>query len=146
MSGEAIVRPDVTDARLAEARECFLTGEPTAPGRVRDAVLASWRRCREWNVAADHIDLSYVGDPDLDTPLARNALPVPRDLLGNLRGQPASVMLTDARGVLLSRLTADRDFERHLDGVQLLPGFSYAEDTGRCRAGHPAGRAGSPRP
>jgi sigma-54 dependent transcriptional regulator, acetoin dehydrogenase operon transcriptional activator AcoR len=37
-------------------------------------------------------------------------------------------MLTDARGVLLSRLTADRDFERHPDGVQLLPGFSYAEE------------------
>jgi transcriptional regulator of acetoin/glycerol metabolism len=37
-------------------------------------------------------------------------------------------MLTDARGVLLYRLTADRDFGRHLDGVQLLPGFSYAEE------------------
>jgi transcriptional regulator of acetoin/glycerol metabolism len=36
-------------------------------------------------------------------------------------------MLTDARGVLLSRLTADHDLERHLDGVQLVPGFSYAE-------------------
>jgi sigma-54 dependent transcriptional regulator, acetoin dehydrogenase operon transcriptional activator AcoR len=128
MSGGAIVRPDVTDTRLAEARECFLTGEPTGPGRVRDAILASWRRCRAWNVAADRIRLSYVCGPDLDTPLTRNALPVLRNLRDNLQGQPASVMLTDARGVLLSRLTADRDFERHLDGVQLLPGFSYAEE------------------
>jgi transcriptional regulator of acetoin/glycerol metabolism len=37
-------------------------------------------------------------------------------------------MLADARGVLLSRLTADHDLERHLDGIQLLPGFSYAEE------------------
>lgn len=129
MSGGAIARPEVTDdARLAEARERFLTGEPIGPGQVRDTVLASWRRSREWNVAAGHIGLSYVRDPDLDTPLTRNALPVLRELRENLEGQPVSVMLTDARGVLLSRLTADRDFERHLDGVQLVPGFSYAEE------------------
>jgi transcriptional regulator of acetoin/glycerol metabolism len=128
MSGGAIVRPDVTDTRLAEAKECFLTGEPIGPGRVRDTILSSWRRSLEWNVAAGHIDLPHVGDPDLDTPLTRNALPVLRNLRDNLQGQPVSVMLTDARGVLLYRLTADRDFERHLDGVQLLPGFSYAEE------------------
>src|SRR5216683_3900637 len=80
------------------------------------------------NVAADYIDLSYVRDPDLDTPLTRHALPVLRSLRENLEGQPISVILTDARGVVLSRLTADRDLERHLDGVQLVPGFSYAEE------------------
>ena len=95
---------------------------------MRDTILASWRRSLEWNVAAGHIDLPHVGDPDLDTPLTRNALPVLRNLRDNLQGQPVSVMLTDARGVLLYRLTADRDLERHLDGVQLLPGFSYAEE------------------
>ena len=129
MPGGAIAWPDVTDdTRLAEARERFLTGEPIGPGQVRDTVLASWRRSREWNVAAGHIGLSYVRDPDLDTPLTRNALPVLRDLRENLEGQPISIMLTDARGVLLSRLTADRDFERHLDRIQLVPGFSYAEE------------------
>jgi transcriptional regulator of acetoin/glycerol metabolism len=128
MSGGAIVRPDVTDTRLAEARECFLTGEPIGPARVRNTILSSWRRSLEWNVAAGHIDLPHVGDPDLDTPLTRSALPVLRNLRDSLQGQPVSVMLTDARGVLLYRLTADRDFERHLDGVQLLPGFSYAEE------------------
>ncbi len=128
MSGRAIARPEVTeDTGLAEARERFLTGELIGPGRVRDTILASWWRSREWNVAADRIDLSYVRDPDLDTPLTRGALPVLRKLRDNLEGQPVSVMLTDARGVLLSRLTADHDLERHLDHVQLLPGFSYAE-------------------
>jgi GAF domain len=129
MSGRTTVRPEVTeDTGLAQARESFLTGEPIGPGQVREAVLASWRRSPQWNVDADHIGLSYVRDPDLDTPLTRNALPVLRNLRDNLQGQPVSVMLTDARGVLLSRLTADRDFERHLDGVQLVPGFSYAEE------------------
>jgi sigma-54 dependent transcriptional regulator, acetoin dehydrogenase operon transcriptional activator AcoR len=129
MSGGATVRPEAAeDTGLAQARERFLTGELIGPGQVRDVVLASWRRSRRWNVDADHIGLSYVRDPDLDTPLTRNALPVLRNLRDNLQGQPVSVMLTDARGVLLSRLTADRDFERHLDGVQLVPGFSYAEE------------------
>jgi transcriptional regulator of acetoin/glycerol metabolism len=125
----AIVRPGVTDdARLAQARERFLTAEPIEPGQVRDTILASWWRSRRWHVAADRIDLSYVRDPDLDTPLTRNALPVLHDLRESLEGQPISVILTDAHGVALSRLTADHDLERHLDSVQLAPGFSYAEE------------------
>ena len=52
-----------------------------------------------------------------------------QSLLGEgLEGQPASVILTDARGVVLRRLTADHDLERHLDSIQLAPGFSYAEE------------------
>ncbi len=129
MSRGAIVRLGVTDdTALAGARERFLAAEPIEPGQVRDTILASWWRSRRWNVAADYIDLSYVRDPDLDTPLTRHALPVLRSLRENLEGQPISVILTDARGVVLSRLTADRDLERHLDGVQLMPGFSYAEE------------------
>jgi transcriptional regulator of acetoin/glycerol metabolism len=123
------VAPGLTDdTRLARARERFLTAEPVEPGQVRDMILASWRRSREWQVAADRIDLSYVRDPDLDTPLTRNALPVLRNLHENLAGQPISFILTDAHGVALSRLTTDRDLERHLDSIQLAPGFSYAEE------------------
>jgi sigma-54 dependent transcriptional regulator, acetoin dehydrogenase operon transcriptional activator AcoR len=129
MSTGATAQPEVTgDIGLAEARERFLSGEPVGPGRVRDTILASWRRCRAWHVPACHTRLSHVRDPDPDTPLSRNALPVLRDLRNNLEGQPISLMLTDARGVLLSRLTADRDLDRYLDHVQLLPGFSYAEE------------------
>ena len=129
MSRGARLRPEVTgDSRLARARERFLTGEPVEPGQVRDTILASWRRSREWHVAADRIDLSYVRDPDLDTPLTRAALPVLQNLRENLQGELVSVILTDAHGVALSRLTADHDLERHLDRVQLAPGFSYAEE------------------
>jgi transcriptional regulator of acetoin/glycerol metabolism len=116
------------DSRLARARERFLTAEPVEPGQVRDTILASWRRSREWHVAADRIDLSYVRDPDLDTPLTRTALPVLQNLREGLEGEPISVVLTDGAGVVLSRLTADHDLERHLDSVQLAPGFSYAEE------------------
>jgi len=123
------LRPEVTDdSRLAQARERFLTADPIEPGQVRDTILASWRRSREGHVVADRIDLSYVRDPDLDIPLARTALPVLQNLGESLQGEPVSVILADAHGVALSRLTADHDLERHLDRVQLAPGFSYAEE------------------
>ena len=114
--------------RLAEARERFLTSEAVEPDQVRDTILASWQRSRHWNVAADRIHLRYVRDPDLDSPLIRNALPVLRGLRDHLDGQPISVILTDPAGLVLTRMTGDADFERHLDRVLLAPGFSYAEE------------------
>ena len=113
---------------LAQTRERFLVRESVEPSQVRDPILASWWRSRDWNVPADRIELSYVRDPDMDTPLTRSAMPVLRHLRENVDGQPISVILTDAAGVVLTRLTADHDLERHLDGVKLAPGFSYAEE------------------
>ncbi len=121
-------RPALTDGKgLAQTRERFLTTESVGPGQVRDTILASWWRSRRWNVAADRIDLAYTGDPDLDTPLTRSALPVLRNLREHLEGQPISVILTDAAGVVLTRMRADYDLDRHLDSVKLAPGFSYSE-------------------
>src|SRR5260370_9201828 len=104
MSRGAIVRLGVTDdPALAGARERFLAAEPIEPGRVRDTILASWWRSRRWNVAADYIDLSYVRDPDLDTPLTRPALPVLRSPREKLGGPPISLLPTSAPPLLLSR-------------------------------------------
>jgi transcriptional regulator of acetoin/glycerol metabolism len=116
------------DGPLAKARERFLTAESVDPYHVRDTILASWWRSRRSRVAADRIDLSYIRDPDLDTPLTRSAMPVLRSLRDALDGQPISVILTDADGLVLTRLAADRELDRHLDGVRLAPGFSYAEE------------------
>jgi transcriptional regulator of acetoin/glycerol metabolism len=113
---------------LAEARDRFLSAEPVDPSVVRKPILASWWRSRQWNVAADHIDLSYLREPDLETTLARTADPVLRHLHEQLDGQPISIILTDAAGMVLTRLTADHDLERALDGIKLAPGFSYAEE------------------
>jgi transcriptional regulator of acetoin/glycerol metabolism len=113
---------------LAEARDRFLAAQPVDQAAVRKPILASWWRSRQWNVAADHIDLSYLHDPDLETTLARTADPVLRHLHEQLDGQPISIILTDAAGMVLTRLTADHDLERALDGIKLAPGFSYAEE------------------
>ncbi len=113
---------------LAAAREHFLHAEAVDAAAVREPILASWWRSREWNVAADRLDLNYLGEPNLETPLARAAKPVLRHLHDQLEGQPISIVLTDASGLVLLRYTGDRDLERQLDRIMLAPGFSYAED------------------
>jgi len=120
--------PQTSRDRLAEARVRFLTAEAVDQTVVRKPILASWRRSRYAHVAADHIDLRYLHEPDLETTLARAADPVLRRLREQLDGQPISIILTDADGLVLARLTADHDLERALDSVMLAPGFSYAEE------------------
>jgi transcriptional regulator of acetoin/glycerol metabolism len=119
--------PQTSRDRLAEARVRFLSADAVDSALVRKPILASWWRSRQWNVAADHIDLSYLHEPDLETRLVRSAEPVLRHLRDQLDGQPISVILTDADGLVLARLTGDHDLERALDSVMLAPGFSYAE-------------------
>jgi sigma-54 dependent transcriptional regulator, acetoin dehydrogenase operon transcriptional activator AcoR len=113
---------------LAEARDRFLAADTVDTAAVREPILASWWRSREWNVAADRLDLNYLGEPDLDSTLARAAEPVLRHLHEQLEGQPISIVLTDANGLVLLRYTGDHDLERQLDAIMLSPGFSYAED------------------
>jgi transcriptional regulator of acetoin/glycerol metabolism len=113
---------------LAEARDRFLAEEAVDRSAVREPILASWWRSREWNVAANRLDLSFLGAPDLDTTLARAAGPVLKHLHEQLDGQPISIILTDASGMVLLRYTGDHDLERQLDSIMLVPGFSYAEE------------------
>src|ERR1700749_1883160 len=128
--GGDMARASVTKTKdkLAEARDRFLAAEPVDPSAVRKPILASWWRSRQWHVAADHIELDYLRDPDLESNLARTADPVLRHLHEQLDGQPISIILTDANGLVLTRMTADHDLERALDGIKLAPGFSYAEE------------------
>ncbi len=124
----ASLPPQTSRDRLAEARVRFLSADAVDANAVRKPILASWWRSRQWQVAADHIDLSYLHEPDLETRLVRSAAPVLRHLREQLDGQPISIILTDAAGLVLARLTADHDLERALDSVMLAPGFSYAEE------------------
>jgi transcriptional regulator of acetoin/glycerol metabolism len=112
---------------LARTRIKFLTSESVEPDQVRDAILASWWRSRQFSVSADHIDLPYIADQNLDTPLLHAATPVLERLGDQLDGQPISLILTDPTGVVLSQRTGDPDLHRHLERVELVPGFSYGE-------------------
>ncbi|MGH3550218.1 MAG: sigma-54-dependent Fis family transcriptional regulator [Pseudonocardiaceae bacterium] len=123
--------PPARDTRrggmLARARELFLTSEPVEPGAVRDSILASWRRSREWHVAADHLELPFNRDLDRKSRLANSADAVISTTYTQYADEPISIILTDAAGVVLDRRTGDSRLQRKLDNVWLAPGFSYAE-------------------
>lgn len=115
------------DGRLARTRVQFLTSETVAPNEVREPILASWWRSRQFNVPADRIKTPYTDNLNLDTPLLHVAEPLLQRLGDQLEGQPISLILTDPTGVVLSQRTGDADLHRHLEKVELVPGFSYGE-------------------
>ncbi|HVX42566.1 MAG TPA: helix-turn-helix domain-containing protein [Mycobacteriales bacterium] len=121
----AAVLPD--DVGLARTRLRFLTSEPVQLDQVRETILASWWRSRDNHVPADRLEVPYFSDQDLDTPLIHSAEPVLHQLGDQLDGQPISLILTDASGVVLTQSTGDADLHRHLESVELVPGFSYSE-------------------
>ncbi|MEV6441502.1 helix-turn-helix domain-containing protein [Amycolatopsis sp. NPDC051716] len=125
MDETALVADDV----LARTRVRFLTAEAVPADTVRPTILASWRRSREFQVEADRIDPLYLGDQNLDIPLMRGAEPVLHKLGEQFEGQPISLILTDPGGVVLTQRTGDADLARHLERVELVPGFSYGEQS-----------------
>ncbi len=120
-------RPDRTADELVRARTSFLVDHTVEAGAVRDTILASWTRSREWEISTGDVELSCEFDPDKDSPLTRAARPVIGDVADSLADEPVSVILTDADGVVLERRTGDSALHQHLDKVWLAPGFSYAE-------------------
>ncbi|WP_433557789.1 sigma-54-dependent Fis family transcriptional regulator [Pseudonocardia xinjiangensis] len=112
---------------LVRARTSFLVDDQVEEGSVRDTILASWTRSREWDVATDSVELSCEFAPERDSPLVRAAGPIMADVTDQLAGEPVSLILTDADGVVLERRTGDSTLNQHLDKVWLAPGFSYAE-------------------
>ncbi|MEV7382815.1 sigma-54-dependent Fis family transcriptional regulator [Streptomyces lydicus] len=121
-------RPRRRGAReLAAAREQFLSAGTVDAGQVRQTIAASWWRSRTWEIAADHLQLPYVKDPNLDTPLVRGAGTILQRLQEQMSDEPVSIILTDPTGTVLDRRTTESRLEQRLDQVQLAPGFSYAE-------------------
>jgi transcriptional regulator of acetoin/glycerol metabolism len=109
------------------AREQFLSAGALQPDAVNSNVLNSWQRSRDLHVHPDRVELSYLRDPDTDTPLTHAAAPVLRRIADDLSAQAVSVVLTSADGLVLDRIAADNQIEGMLDDVRLARGYSYAE-------------------
>jgi sigma-54 dependent transcriptional regulator, acetoin dehydrogenase operon transcriptional activator AcoR len=109
------------------ARTSFLVDDPVEEGAVRDTILTSWARSRACDVDTDNVELSDAFHTEPDSPLVRAAAPIMADVADQFAGEPVSVILTDADGVVLDRRTGDSTLNQYLDKVWLAPGFSYAE-------------------
>ena len=120
-------RADAT-AGVRRARERFLSAGWLDEDTPRSDVLDSWRRSQALGVHPDRFDLSFVREPNTDSPLTTAASPVLHQLADDLTAQAVSVILTSADGVVLQRVASDVSIKNALDTVRLAPGFSYAEE------------------
>ncbi len=116
-----------TSTRLLQARDDFLTSGSVDDALVSGTVRDSWQRSRELRVHPDRVDLPFVREPDLDSPLVIAAAPIVHQLGDDLAAQSVSIILTSADGLVLDRAAPDAAIRATLDEVQLACGYSYAE-------------------
>jgi len=78
-------------------------------------LLASWQRSEDYGVPLDHIEPVFTGTEDLGSLFFQCGSAVLADLYSTLANEPLSMMLTDADGVVLSRLSGDCGLLNALD-------------------------------
>jgi hypothetical protein len=106
-----------------------MVGEPASgtPSRLSDRLVASWQRSEDYGVPLEGIDPSFVGTFDEESLFFECGREVLTALHQTLVNEPVSLMLTDADGLVLNRMSGDTALLRALDAVHLAPGFAYAE-------------------
>ena len=104
----------------ARVHEAPLTAVPSR-------LLASWERSERYGVPIDEVAPVFTGTLDDDSLFFRCGQEVLAELHHTLANEPVSLMLTDADGLVLNRMSGDHALLRALDGVHLAPGFSYSE-------------------
>jgi transcriptional regulator of acetoin/glycerol metabolism len=90
-------------------------------------LLASWQRSEDYGVPLESVEPVFAGTENLGSLFVECGTEVLTDLHRTLAAEPVSMMLTDAEGVVLSRLSGDRSLLQALDDVHLAPGFAYSE-------------------
>jgi transcriptional regulator of acetoin/glycerol metabolism len=98
---------------------------PALPGS--DRLLASWQRSQEYGVSRETVEPVFSGSYDEESLFFQCGREVLTELHRTLVDEPISLMLTDAEGLVLNRLSGDSSLLRALDAVHLAPGFAYAE-------------------
>lgn len=100
-------------------------GPPDLPGS--DRLVASWLRSREYGVSRETVEPVFTGSYDDKSLFFQCGREVLSELHRTLVDEPISLMLTDAEGLVLNRLSGDSALLRALDAVHLAPGFAYSE-------------------
>ena len=118
-------------ARLHRALQGELPGVPPADGdhvnRVADRLLASWQRSEDYGVSLESVEPVFTGTYDEGSLFFECGQEVLTNLHRTLANEPISLMLTDAEGLVLNRLSGDTALLRALDAVHLAPGFAFSE-------------------
>lgn len=120
-------------AGLGSASDLPGSGGPVDPGTalagpVAERLLASWRRSEDYGVPLESVTPVFSGAPESrDSLFFQCGHEVLTSLHRTLVDEPISLMLTDAEGLVLNRLSGDTSLLRALDAVHLAPGFAFSE-------------------
>ena len=109
----------IAPSRGPDARLALETLEPR--------LLASWQRSQEYGVPLEEVTPVFTGTYDEESLFYECGSTVLGALHRTLVDEPISLMLTDADGLVLSRLSGDTSLLGALDKVHLAPGFAYSE-------------------
>lgn len=102
-------------------------GDPHPPLSVPQRVLRSWQRSEDYGVSLDAVEPVFTGTGHEDSLFHQCGREVLTGLHQTLADEPISLMLTDADGLVLNRLSGDTSLLRALDAVHLAPGFAFSE-------------------
>jgi transcriptional regulator of acetoin/glycerol metabolism len=94
---------------------------------MSERLRASWQRSQEYGVSVEYVEPVFAGTVDQDSLFFECGNEVLTGLHKTLAAEPISLMLTDADGLVLNRLSGDHSLLRALDAVHLAPGFAYSE-------------------
>jgi transcriptional regulator of acetoin/glycerol metabolism len=115
-------------ARLHRALQDELPGEPpSGVDHLADRLLASWQRSQDYGVSLESVAPVFTGTYDAGSLFFECGQEVLASLHRTLANEPISLMLTDAEGLVLNRLSGDTSLLRSLDAVHLAPGFAFSE-------------------
>ncbi|WP_328293575.1 helix-turn-helix domain-containing protein [Kineococcus sp. NBC_00420] len=95
--------------------------------RVDDRLAASWRRSEDYGVRTGDVEPVFSGTWERESLFYECGREVLTELHRTLVDEPVSLMLTDADGLVLNRLSGDTSLLRSLDAVHLAPGFAFSE-------------------
>jgi hypothetical protein len=118
----------MADGRPPERARIHGTSDlPAGPEPVPQRVLASWQRSEDYGVSLETVDPVFAGTYDRESLFFECGKEVLTALHATLVNEPVSLMLTDADGLVLNRLSGDTSLLRALDAVHLAPGFAFSE-------------------
>ncbi len=100
---------------------------PALGSRMSDRLVASWQRSEDYGVSLEAVEPSFTGTLNDESLFFECGREVLASLHQTLINEPVSLMLTDADGLVLNRMSGDTSLLRALDAVHLAPGFAYAE-------------------
>lgn len=100
---------------------------PALGPQVSDRLVASWQRSEDYGVSLEAVEPSFTGTLNDESLFFQCGREVLAGLHQTLINEPVSLMLTDADGLVLNRMSGDTSLLRALDAVHLAPGFAYAE-------------------